>query len=106
MIMRQLPLDGAPLGVPDPYEVESSPAFESPRFITYHRTDLAAFPERDSLPVVVWGNGGCAIDGTRYGEFLSTIASHGFLVMTTVGLDAEERRRQTPDDLRAAMDWA
>jgi hypothetical protein len=70
MIMRQLPLDGAPLAVPGPYEVDSSPAFESPRFITYHPTDLTAFPERDSLPVVVWGNGGCAIDGTRYGEFL------------------------------------
>ena len=44
---------------------------------------LDAFPKKDSLPLMVWGNGGCAIDSTRYGGFLSTIASHGFLVLGT-----------------------
>ncbi len=28
---------------------------------------------------MMWGNGGCAIDSTRYGGFLSTIASQGIL---------------------------
>ena len=32
---------------------------------------------------MVWGNGGCAINSTRYGGFLTTIASHGFLVLAT-----------------------
>jgi hypothetical protein len=103
---RQLPLEGAPLAIPGPYEVTSGPAFGSPRHIVFHPADLGAFPERDTLPVMAWGNGGCAIDGTRYSDFLSTIASHGFLVLTTVSIEGEENRRQTADDLRAAFDWA
>jgi dienelactone hydrolase len=106
MIMRQLPLEGAPLAVPGPYEVIAADAFESPRYILYRPAALDAFPERDSLPVVIWGNGGCAIDGTRYGEFLSTIASHGFLVITTVAIEGEGQRSQSPEDLRSALDWA
>ena len=30
---------------------------------------------KDRLPVVVWGNGGCAIDAPRYGGFLQTIGN-------------------------------
>ncbi|HMB72948.1 MAG TPA: alpha/beta hydrolase [Gammaproteobacteria bacterium] len=106
MINTTLPLEGAPLAVPGPYEVEFTPAFGSPRHVIYRPADLDAFPGEDSLPVMVWGNGGCAINGTRYGEFLTTIASHGFLVMTTVALEGEERRQQSVADLGAALDWA
>ena len=55
---------------------------------------------------MVWGNGGCAIDSTRYSGFLTTIASHGFLVMGTVPQEGAARRQATADDLRAAIDWA
>lgn len=103
---RELPLEGAPLAVPGPYEVASEPAFGSPGLVVFHPADLAAFPSRDSLPVMAWGNGGCAIDSTRYSGFLTTIASHGFLVLSTVPGGGEERRRQTVDDLGAALDWA
>ena len=106
MINTTLPLEGAPLAVAGDYDVERNPAFDSPRHVVYRPADLSAFPGQDTLPVVVWGNGGCAIDGTRYGEFLSTIASHGFLVLTTVAIEGEERRQQTAEDLRAALDWA
>jgi hypothetical protein len=57
------------------------------------------------MPVVVWGNGGCAIDTTRYGGFLSTIASHGFIVLGTAPQESAGRRQATADDLRAAVDW-
>jgi len=106
MIARQLPLEGAPLAVPGPYAVESGPAHEAPRYIVHRPADLSAFPQRDTLPVMVWGNGGCAIDGTRYGEFLATIASHGFLVLTTAAIEGEERRSATAEDMRGAIDWA
>ncbi len=53
-----------------------------------------------------WGNGGCAIDSTRYSGFLTTIASHGFLVLGTVPQEGAARRQATADDLRAAIDWA
>jgi hypothetical protein len=105
-IQRQLPLEGAPLAIPGPYEVISEPAFGLPSHILFRPADLSAFPSRDTLPVMAWGNGGCAIDGRRYGEFLSTIASHGFLVMTTVAVEGQERARGVPGNMIAAFDWA
>ena len=74
--------------------------------MVYRPSSLDAFPARDALPVVVWGNGGCAIDGTRYGGFLSTIASHGFLVLSTAPVPGAAQRQATADDLKAAIDWA
>jgi hypothetical protein len=106
MIASALPVEGAPLAVPGPYEVTSEAAFGSPGHMLFRPANLAAFPARDTLPVMVWGNGGCAIDSTRYGGFLSTIASHGFLVLGTAAQEGAARRQATADDLRAAVDWA
>jgi hypothetical protein len=113
MIQTALPLEGAPLAEPGPYAVTSEAAFGSPGHMVFRPTNLDAFPARDTLPVVVWGNGGCAIDSTRYGGFLSTIASHGFVVLGTAvqpGAPAPQAGapppRATADDLRAAVDWA
>ena len=117
MIATALPEEGAPLAEPGPYEVVSEPAFGSPGHVVFRPADLGAFPDRDSLPVVAWGNGGCAINSDRYAGFLSTIASHGFLVLATAagegaaprqgaGGEGAPRRQATADDLRAALDWA
>jgi hypothetical protein len=106
MIARALPLEGAPLAEPGPYEVVSEAAFGSPGLMVFRPANLDAFPARDTLPVLVWGNGGCAIDSTRYGGFLSTIASHGFLVLGTAAEEGAARRQATAEDLRAAVDWA
>jgi hypothetical protein len=106
MINTTLPLEGAPLAVKGPYSTMTEKAFGSPGLMVVRPTSLDAFPSRDTLPVVVWGNGGCAIDTTRYGEFLSTIASHGFIALGTVPLEGAERRQATADDLRSAIDWA
>src|SRR5579871_4930760 len=106
MIERALPLEGAPLAVPGPYKVVSEAAFDSPGHHVYRPESLDAFPKKDTLPVMVWGNGGCAIDSTRYGGFLTTIASHGFLVMGTVPQEGAARRQESADDVRAAIDWA
>src|SRR5678815_4166095 len=92
MISRSLPLEGAPLAEPGPYQVTSEKAFGSPGYLVFRPTALEAFPKKDSLPVMVWGNGGCAIDSTRYSGFLTTIASHGFLVLGT--LPQEGQRAQ------------
>jgi dienelactone hydrolase len=110
MIERALPLEGAPLAEPGPYQVTSEAAFGSPGYHVYRPTALESFPKKDSLPVMVWGNGGCAIDSTRYSGFLTTIASHGFLVLGTVPEEGAARpttrRQETADDVRAAIDWA
>ncbi len=81
MISRALPLEGAPKAEPGPYQVTSEPAFGSPGFQVYRPAALDAFPKKDALPVMVWGNGGCAIDSKNFSGFLTTIASHGVLVV-------------------------
>ncbi len=105
MIATALPVEGAPLAVPGPYTVESGPAFGSPGHTVYRPADLTAFPAKDTLPVMVWGNGGCAINGARYAGFLTTIASHGFVVLATAGQPGAAGGRATADNLRKAIDW-
>jgi hypothetical protein len=106
MISRSLPLEGAPKAEPGPYQVTLEPAFGAPAFRVYRPAALDAFPGKDTLPVMVWGNGGCAIDSANFSGFLSTIASHGVLVVGTVPEQGAARRQETADDMRAAIDWA
>src|SRR5687767_2001951 len=107
MINTTLPLEGAPLAVPGPYQVTSGAVSGAPGLMVFHPANLDAFPSRDTLPVLVWGNGGCAIDTSRYSGFLSTIASHGFLVLGTAAQEGAARgSRATADNLRAGIDWA
>jgi hypothetical protein len=106
MIERALPLEGAPPAEPGPYKVTSDGTFGSPGLIVFRPETLDAFPKKDTLPVMVWGNGGCAIDSKRYAGFLTTIASHGFLVLGTVPREGTPGKQATADDLRAAIDWA
>lgn len=101
-----LPLEGATPAEPGPYGVTSEGAFGSPGHILFRPADLDAFPKKDTLPVLIWGNGGCAVDSTVYGEFLRTIASHGFLVLATAAVEGESRRQANAADLLSALDWA
>jgi dienelactone hydrolase len=101
-----LPLEGAPKAEPGQYAVVSGPAFGTSGLRVFHPGNLDRFPKRDSLPVVVWGNGGCAVDGARYAGFLETIASHGFLVLTTAAQEGAPRRQATAEDMKAGIDWA
>jgi Chlorophyllase enzyme len=71
----------------------------------FRPTAPEAFPKKGSLPVMVWGNGGCAIDSTRYSGFLTTIASHGFLVLGTLPQQGGARQASA-DNLRAGIEWA
>jgi hypothetical protein len=88
--------------VPGPYTVESGPAFGSLDHVAYRPARLAAFPARDTLPVMVWGNGGCAINSARYAGFLMTIASHGFVVLATAPRPGRTGGDATADHLRKA----
>src|SRR5689334_12245828 len=101
LVNTTLPLDGAPKAIPGPYKVTKEPAFGSPGHVVFR-------PEspKDKLPVMAWGDGGCAINSARYSGFFTTIASHGFLVIGSVPEPGAERRQQTADDLKKAIDWA
>jgi len=106
MISRALPLEGAPKAAPGSYQVTSEPAFGSPGFHIYRPAALDAFPKQDTLPVMVWGNGGCNINSANFAGYLTTIASHGVLVIGTVPQEGAAQRQETADDMRAAIDWA
>src|SRR4029079_2180676 len=43
----------------------------------YRPKDLSAFGDREKLPILAWGNGGCANSSTAHQNYLSEIASHG-----------------------------
>lgn len=47
----------------------------------FRPTDLNPFGETIKLPIVVWGNGACANSPWEHINFLSEVASHGFLVI-------------------------
>jgi hypothetical protein len=53
----------------------------------YRPEDLSAFTGRKALPIVAWGNGGCSDAGLAFQKFLSTIVSHGFLVVAAGAKD-------------------
>lgn len=75
-----------------------------------------------ALPLVVWGNGSCMIQGNRYAEFLSEIAAHGYFVIAVGSVMSDEDAQEIIDaqpedpwerepysaetDMLAAVDWA
>lgn len=60
-----------------------------PTHTLYHPQDLGA---AGRLPLVVWGNGGCANVGNSFRWFLSDIASYGYLVIAVGPIVADYRR--------------
>jgi len=106
MIRTSLPLEGAPTAQKGAYGVTSEPTFGAPGHVIVRPTNLEAFPKKDTLPVIAWGNGGCAIDSKAFLGFMETVASHGFIVIGTAPIEGAERRQANADDLRAALDWA
>src|SRR5580765_7846777 len=106
LVGTTLPLEGAPKAIPGPYKVIKDSAFGSAGHVVFRPEDLGAFPRKDKLPVMAWGDGGCAINSARYSGFFQTIASHGFLVIGSVPVPNAERRQQNADDLRGAIAWA
>ena len=54
--------------------------------------DLSAFGPKTKLPIIVWGNGACANSPWEHVNFLSEVASHGFLVIAIGPMPAEGQR--------------
>jgi hypothetical protein len=101
-----LPEAGAPRAVVGPYAVTTETIQGPPGRMVYRPRDLAKFSGRNTLPIVVWGNGACMADGHDFAGFLSTIASYGFLVVTTAAVLNEPQARITSGHLIKALDWA
>ena len=51
-----------------------------PTHTVYHPKNLAALKGK-KLPIIAWGNGACVNTGNRFRQFLTEIASHGYLAV-------------------------
>lgn len=105
MIMRQLPQEGAPVADVGPYKAVMEPAFGSAGHAVYRLEALGALPAGEKLPILVWGNGGCARNSGGFAGYLQNIASFGYLVVTTAAPEGVTGPA-TADDLRKGLDWA
>ena len=52
-----------------------------PTHTVFRPKDLSAWGEDKPLPIIAWGNGACANSPWEHVNFLSEVASHGFLVV-------------------------
>ena len=72
-------------------------------------SDLAAATIKDKLPIIVWGNGACANSPWEHINFLSEIASYGFMVIAIGPMPQEGERtrdRSTSSQMTDAINWA
>lgn len=58
--------------------------------VAYYPADLARLGAK-KMPVVIWGNGSCLYAGNRYRQFLTEVASHGYLVVSGGPMGAVEQ---------------
>ena len=72
--------------------------------------DLSKFNSKNSLPVLVWGNGACTNSPFEHYLFLNEIASHGFLVVATGYMPKDNERYQGPmsttEQQIESIEWA
>ncbi|MBN2611046.1 MAG: alpha/beta hydrolase [Bacteroidales bacterium] len=71
--------------------------------------NISVFDENNPLPIIAWGNGACANSPREHVNFLSEVASHGFLVIAigTMPKDSvKESKKSTSSQLIDAIDWA
>ena len=72
-------------------------------------TDLTPFNANNPLPVLVWGNGACTNSPWEHINFLSEIASHGFIVVATGFIPLNGERYRGPQSTSAqqieGIDW-
>jgi hypothetical protein len=75
----------------------------------FRPADLNIFGDKCKLPIIAWGNGACANSPWEHVNFLSEVASHGFLVIAIGPMPEEGQRgsgRSTSSQLIDAVDWA
>jgi predicted alpha/beta-hydrolase family hydrolase len=75
-----------------PYKALMTSDESLPTHTVFRPKDLGALGDKLKLPIVVWGNGACANSPWEHVNFLSEVASHGFLVVAIGPMPAEGQR--------------
>lgn len=75
----------------------------------FRPADLTPFGNEEKLPIIAWGNGACANSPWEHLNFLSEVASHGFIVIANGPMpetdDQPTYDRSTSQQLLDAIDW-
>jgi hypothetical protein len=80
-----------------------------PTHTVFRPQNLYPFGEGEKLPIIAWGNGACANSPWEHVNFLSEVASHGFLVVAIGPMPGEGDKRSeksSSSQLTDAIDWA
>lgn len=105
-------LTRVPDDAPAPFEPEQGPYWvairEDPGLpdFTLYEPRVRGTTRPAHMPLVVFGNGGCANDNRSARELLRTIASHGFLVIAVGPLEPRKPGMTRDAVLVQALDWA
>lgn len=80
-----------------------------PTHTVFRPNDLSVFGQKLKLPVIAWGNGACANSPWEHLNFLSEVASHGFLVIAIGPMPQEGEKgggKSTSSQMTDAINWA
>ncbi|XWW45019.1 alpha/beta hydrolase [Fibrella sp. USSR17] len=80
-----------------------------PTHTVFRPSDLTAFTQTNKLPIIAWGNGACTNSPWEHVNFLSEVASHGFLVVAIGPMPQEGEKgsgKSTSAQLLDAISWA
>ena len=79
----------------------------------YRPAELYLFGGQEKLPIFVWGEGACSLNGRTNSEAMAEIASHGYFVIADGTPGGDGSRNTNTEDLesmgaplRAYMTWA
>ena len=63
-----------------PYKAIMASDPGAPEFVLYYPANLSALGTK-KMPILLWGNGSCTYVGNKFRNFLTEIASHGYLAI-------------------------
>jgi hypothetical protein len=63
-------------------------------------------PSNVKLPFISWGNGGCSTTGSTYRNFLTEIASYGYVISADGPPNGNGGAQSRVQDSRDSIDWA
>lgn len=92
-----------------PYKALMIQESSLPTHTVFRPKELGTFGSKSKLPIIVWGNGACANSPWEHINFLSEVASYGFLVVAIGPMPQEGEKpsgRSTSSQLSDALDWA
>jgi len=75
----------------------------------FRPSDVGAATKKRKLPIIVWGNGACANSPWEHVNFLSEVASYGFMVIAIGPMPKEgerTRERSASSQMTDAINWA